>query len=82
MGDCAQPTTPPSADIENTESTSPRLPPLSKVDAAGLESELLTAEATDNDGADDDSAIEDNVASSTASMRSSILQYRQENGRT
>ncbi|KPM35007.1 hypothetical protein AK830_g11568 [Neonectria ditissima] len=51
-------------------------------DAEGDESRLLTAEATDDDVADDDSAIGDDAASSTASMRSSILQYRSENGRT
>ncbi|KAK7415022.1 hypothetical protein QQX98_006159 [Neonectria punicea] len=51
-------------------------------EAEGDESRLLTAEVTDDDVADDDSALGDDAASSTASMRSSILQYRSENGRT
>ncbi|KAM5353564.1 hypothetical protein ACJ41O_000214 [Fusarium nematophilum] len=45
------------------------------------ESRPLEAETID-DVADDDSALGDDAASSTASMRSSILQYRSENGRT
>ncbi|KAH6876405.1 S-adenosyl-L-methionine-dependent methyltransferase [Thelonectria olida] len=46
------------------------------------ETQVLVAEENDGDVNDDDSAVEDDAASSTASMRSSIMQYRQENGRT
>ncbi|KAF4991902.1 hypothetical protein FDECE_13868 [Fusarium decemcellulare] len=49
--------------------------------AATTEGAPLEAEVVE-DIRDDDSALGDDAASSTASMRSSILQYRTENGRT
>ncbi|KAH6987228.1 S-adenosyl-L-methionine-dependent methyltransferase [Ilyonectria destructans] len=78
------PVSPPAA-VENKASRSPS--PLKKASRSpsplvAAESQLLTAETTDDDVADDDSALGDDAASSTASMRSSIMQYRQENGRT
>lgn len=49
--------------------------------AATTEDEPIEAEEHEEIG-DNDSALGDDAASSTASMRSSILQYRTENGRT
>ncbi|KAF7558837.1 hypothetical protein G7046_g5334 [Stylonectria norvegica] len=49
---------------------------------AGNGSPPLATDDADDGFSDDDSALGDDAASSTASLRSSILQYRQENGRT
>ncbi|KAI0179058.1 S-adenosyl-L-methionine-dependent methyltransferase [Hypoxylon sp. FL1284] len=71
-----------SATQATTDTTSADLPPTEPAETPNILPASYWAQATYDDESDDDSAYADDLASSTASVTSSILQYRTLHGRT